>query len=89
MIQLNVGAEKALFHVHKGLICESSPFFKAAFTGEFKEEKSGSMLLDEDDPHLFGHVVQWLYHGKLKAHSNLETDTDNEWEQLCRLYILA
>ncbi|KAL8669832.1 MAG: hypothetical protein Q9168_005597 [Polycauliona sp. 1 TL-2023] len=89
IVHLTVGEEAVVFHVHKGLICESSPFFRAAFTGGFKEN-SGSMLLEEDDPNVFGHLVQWLYQGKLKTLSDEEADTGNaHWLQLFQLYMLG
>ncbi|KAL8893906.1 MAG: hypothetical protein Q9192_004808 [Flavoplaca navasiana] len=89
MVQLKVGAEEKTFYVHKGLICESSPFFRAAFTGGFKEN-SGSITLEEDDPDIFGHIVQWLYRGKLDTLSKVEVDTGSDyWMKLFQLYVLA
>ena len=37
IVKITVGPEKALFHVHKGLICSTGAYFKAALEGEFKE----------------------------------------------------
>ncbi|KAL8994561.1 MAG: hypothetical protein Q9169_005503 [Polycauliona sp. 2 TL-2023] len=89
MVQLKVGAEETLFHVHQGLICGASPFFNAAFTGGFKEN-SGSMLLPEAFPATFGHIVQWLYRRKLETLSETKADTGHEhWDRLFRLYLLA
>ncbi|KAL9035341.1 MAG: hypothetical protein Q9180_004913 [Flavoplaca navasiana] len=89
MVQLKVGAKEKIFYVHQGLICESSPFFRAAFTGGFKEN-SGSITLEEDDPVIFGHIVQWLYRGKLETLSKVEVDTGFDyWMTLFQLYVLA
>ncbi|KAL9627722.1 MAG: hypothetical protein Q9204_006374 [Flavoplaca sp. TL-2023a] len=89
IVHLKVGAKAILYHVHKGLIHESSPFFRAAFTGGFKEN-SGSINLVEDDAEVFGHVVQWLYRGKLETLSKVEAHTDYDcWMKLFQLYVLA
>ena len=89
MVQIKVGAKEKVFYVHKGLICESSPFFRAAFTGGFQEH-SGLMTLEEDDPDIFGHIVQWLYRGKLETLSKVEVDTGFDyWMKLFQLYVLA
>ena len=89
IVQLQIGPKANVFHIHKGLICESSPFFRAAFTGGFKEN-SGSITLDEDDPEIFGHIVQWLYRGKLETLAKVEVDTGSDyWMKLSQLYVLA
>ncbi|KAL8852108.1 MAG: hypothetical protein Q9221_003038 [Calogaya cf. arnoldii] len=89
IVELKVGAEASLFHIHRGLICESSPFFRAAFTGRFKES-CGSISLGEDDADVFGHIVQWLYRGKLETLSKTEADTgDDYFMKLFQLYVLA
>ncbi|KAL8842350.1 MAG: hypothetical protein Q9205_006630 [Flavoplaca limonia] len=89
IVQLKLGAVGKIFYVHQGLICESSPFFRAAFTGGFKEN-SGSINLEEDDPDIFGHIVQWLYRGKLETLSKVEVDTGFDyWMKLFQLYVLA
>jgi hypothetical protein len=52
------------FMIHKDLICYHSPFFKAAFNGNFLEGKTQEMTL-EADVVAFGIVVSWFYTKKL------------------------
>ena len=61
-----VGSEKQRFDIHKGLICSRSEFFKAAFTGNFKEV-DGTIKLPEQDPAIFKYFVYWLYTGCLRG----------------------
>ncbi|KAL8770182.1 MAG: hypothetical protein Q9209_004024 [Squamulea sp. 1 TL-2023] len=89
MVDLKVGVKETLFHVHRGLICDASPFFQAAFTRGFRES-FGSMTLKEDNTDTFGHIVQWLYRRKLETLSKSGKDTGyNHWTELFQLYVLA
>jgi hypothetical protein len=56
-----VGPDRQEFKVSKDLLCYVSPFFKAAFEGEFKEGKEQTMELLEDDVEAFSHVVSYMY----------------------------
>ncbi|KAL8788337.1 MAG: hypothetical protein Q9213_001734 [Squamulea squamosa] len=87
MVDLKVGAEETLFHVHKGLICDASPFFEAAFTGRFKEN-SGSITLTEDNVNAFEHIVQWLYRRNLGTLSEGKVNKAKN-TILIEVYILA
>lgn len=80
---LNVGPTKTRFDVHKRQLCELSPFFEAAFNGEFREQ-AGSMDLVEDDVHAFEHFVRWLYERKVDI--RLEGEMDLLWVRLRELY---
>lgn len=89
IVHLKVGAKATLFYVHKGLICDSSPVFRAAFTGGFIES-AGSMTLEEEDADIFGHIIQWLYRRKVETLSNIEEGLGhNYFNELCQLYVLA
>jgi hypothetical protein len=52
---------KQTFRVHKDLICQYSPFFKAAFDGTFEESQTQTMRMEDVDTDLFGILVHWLY----------------------------
>lgn len=82
-VSIRVGADKIVFIIHKGLLCEASPFFKAAFTLKFEEYRTGTMSLPEDDVDTFNPFVRWLYSG------NLAYDDGDCCFQLAKLYILA
>lgn len=49
------------FKVHKNFICYYSPFFDAAFNGDFAEGESQEMEFHEVDLQTFGMFVNWLY----------------------------
>lgn len=49
------------FPIHKDHICHYSPFFDAAFNGNFAESQSHEVELYEVKPETFGTFVNWLY----------------------------
>jgi hypothetical protein len=62
-----VGPEKHRFDLHRGLLCKTSDFFKAAFEGKFMEAE-GTLALPEQDPGLFKYFIHWLYTGSLRGY---------------------
>ena len=60
-VTLVVGETKAAFQVHEANLFEASPFFKAAFTSDFRERSEQTMTLPEDDEVIFELFVNWLY----------------------------
>ena len=83
-VALVVGKSKRAFHVHVDLLCDASPFFKAAFTGKFKENSEKTMQLPEDDECTFELFVDWLYHQRYemlpqpKYHHGDSVDDDDD-----------
>lgn len=65
---LNVGKPATIFYVHRDILCEASPVFKAAFLGNahFQEANSQTADLDDDDAAAFGIITEWLYTKKCK-----------------------
>jgi len=55
-----MGPSLPKFLIHKNLICYHSPFFAAAFNGNFIEGITQSMTLDVDKE-AFGVLVNWFY----------------------------
>ena len=55
-----VGPNQQRFGVFKARISRFSTFFKAAFSGSFKEASSDVVLLPDDDPEIFDIVQVWL-----------------------------
>ena len=60
-VALVVGETKTAFQVHEADLFEASPFFKAAFTSNFRERSERTMTLPEDDEVIFDLFVNWLY----------------------------
>lgn len=89
IVVLNVGPHKTHFDVHKRQLCEFSPFFEAAFNGDFREQ-AGSMDLVEDDVYAFEHFVRWLYERNVGIHLEGETDLlRDRLRELYDFYLLA
>ncbi|KAI5200966.1 hypothetical protein E4T39_05523 [Aureobasidium subglaciale] len=55
------------FLVHKALLCACSQYFKAALDGHFVEGQKQKIVLDDEDPIIFGTFVAWLYQGQLDS----------------------
>ena len=91
-ITLHVGPTKTSFHVHKTILCDASPFFRAAFNSasDFKEALEQSTNLPEDDIDTIERFLSWLYTRKFGLQ---EGETHSDWEvrylQLAKLYVLA
>lgn len=62
-----VGSEEIRFDLHRGLLCASSDFFKAAITSNFKERDQNEIKLPKQDVKIFKFFVQWLYTGRLRG----------------------
>ncbi|KAL8761613.1 MAG: hypothetical protein Q9184_002288, partial [Pyrenodesmia sp. 2 TL-2023] len=84
-----VGPKKTRVDVHRRQLCETSPFFEAAFNRHFRE-KVGTMNLVEDDLHAFEHFVQWAYERDMDI--PLEDDKDRfmaRMRELIEVHLLA
>ncbi len=87
---IQVGARKTSFQVHKNLLCDISPFFRAGFSGEFKEASDKAMQLPEDDAYTFQRFVSWLYTRKYGLSGcGTELETNRQYLQLARLYVIS
>ncbi|KAL9073490.1 MAG: hypothetical protein Q9161_002911 [Pseudevernia consocians] len=86
-VTLLVGKSKKAFYVHQEQLCEVSPFFKAAFTSEFREGSEKKMDLVEENEDIFDCFIQWLYsqHYEIRGDG---TGSDRFREPL-RLFVLA
>lgn len=53
--------EEQSFLIHKEKLCSCSPFFEAAFKGNFLEAQTKSMILEGVDPKAFSDFLDWVY----------------------------
>lgn len=87
-----VGEEQASFYVYRNVICNSSPFFKAALSGTFKEADESKVVLPEDDPEVFEQFLQWIYTKAYNlsplANASSENVCKQSWQYI-RLYVFA
>lgn len=70
--------------IHKKLICDSSDFFKKAFTGNFQEGQKGIMEMPDDSPGSMPLFIDWLYRGVVPV-----GDTEAHLYNLYDLYFMA
>ena len=77
-VSLVVGENKRSFHIHVDLLCDASSFFKAAYTGTFKEGSEKTMQLPEEDESTFEFFVDWLYHQRYQMVPEAESDDDSD-----------
>ena len=90
VVTLYVGNDREVFCIHRNLLCNASPVFKAAFTGKFRESSDFSMDLPEEDVDSLNRLLQWLY---TKCYEIDDCDLKEHLQarhwQLARLYALA
>jgi len=85
-----VGESKELFYVHKDILCEISPFIRAALAGGFREAEDQEIPFPEDDVETFERLVQWVYTRALNLSSyETEAETEAHYLALARLFVLA
>ncbi|TID13689.1 hypothetical protein E6O75_ATG01667 [Venturia nashicola] len=65
LVTIDVGPEKTAFHIHKGILTSESPYFKAAFDGEFREATEKRIHLADTTSAIFQDFMDWLYFGSL------------------------
>ena len=86
MYKLVVGPQKKLFHSHEAVLSRS-PVFERMCNGSFKEGVEQQIELPDDDAHIFGRVLEYMYCG---VFDKFETPTPNvKVLVLADLYILA
>lgn len=66
------------FTAHESLLCESSPFFRAALEKQWKESMEKKIYLPEDDPAVLNACLQWLY-GHMIQFSAMNSKPRDEW----------
>lgn len=81
MVTLFVGTSQKPFYVHVDLLCDASSFFKAAFTGGFKESSDKTMQLPEDDENIFSLFVDWLYHQRYEMLPQPGDDDEDTYDE--------
>ena len=67
LVTVLVGSTETRFDLHRGILCASSDFFKAAITSDFKERAQSEIKLPEQDVKIFRFFVHWLYTGRLSG----------------------
>ena len=90
VVTLYVGNDRKVFYIHRCLLCNASPVFKAAFAGKFKESSELSMDLPDEDVGSVNRLVQWLYTQCYKVNDyDSKVHLHARFWQLARLNALA
>ena len=93
-----VGPKAKRFSVQLNLIIYFSPFFKAAFTGPFKEGQEKLVTLPDIEASIFELFVNWLYRQRFPTHADSpqllalyhrDEDANFQFDRLVRLYVFS
>lgn len=86
-VDIFVGAEKTKFTIHKALLLDSAPFFKAALDGHFREAEEERLYLPTQDASVFERFQLWLYTGE--SHALADSLKERSSVAIINLYIFA
>lgn len=90
MVKVFVGPKRKLWHLNEDLLCDRSPYFKAAFKGGFAEATAKESYLEDADPEAFGLLVDWVYGRTLHpVRETLWPALTNQLLLLLKLYNIA
>lgn len=87
IVSLVVGKEKQVFKVQKVLLCSSSPFFRAALEGNFKEAAEQKIEFPEEQEDVVERFVLWLYSSSVLEKG--ETPCSLSLHFMIRFYVFA
>ncbi|KAI4922003.1 hypothetical protein J4E90_000431 [Alternaria incomplexa] len=71
-------SEERIFHIHKGVLCKTSAFFRNATKPEWTAPTPRPIDLSDERPDIFYLYVQWLYNGKIAVETMSSSDSDAE-----------
>ncbi|KAI4134206.1 MAG: hypothetical protein LQ347_001717 [Umbilicaria vellea] len=87
VVHVKVGKDARIFVLHRGLLCDRSAYFRAAFEGRFREAEEHVLVLPEEDVEVFELFQFWLYSDKL--FDTGESVADLSASLLISLYLFA
>lgn len=86
IVVLKAGPAKTEYRVHRGLLCQSSPYFRAALEGGFKEAETQIIEWPEEESATVKIFQLWLYSGSLGVDLG---DGLSTWRKLVDTYHFA
>lgn len=86
IVVLKAGPAKTEYRVHRGLLCQNSPYFRAALEGGFREAETQIIEWPEEKPETVEIFQLWLYSGSLGVDMG---DSMSAYEKLVNTYIFA
>lgn len=75
-VQIGDGDAQESFPVHKDLLTACSPYFKAAFDGQFREATDKTIPIPDVTPTQFRLFLDWLYFRKLPKKQQIDMGED-------------
>ena len=89
-VTLYVGKDKVDFQVHEDTLFDASPLFRKAFKSDSEEDSERILDFSEDDPGLFGHLVECIYSKSFSMDMFEDATSNTEREiQAAQLFALA
>ncbi|KAK3696600.1 hypothetical protein LTR37_017853 [Vermiconidia calcicola] len=90
IIEIKVGENEAAksFHMHKGILCFYSGYFKSALDGNFSEARTGVMHLPTEDSEVFEMFQYWAYQRRLCDPSQRDVEAIS-WLRLAQLWVFG
>ncbi|EMR87097.1 hypothetical protein ACHAPC_006964 [Botrytis cinerea] len=89
-LEVGTGFDRAVFNIHKTVLCEKIAFFDKLFNGNFLESITHSAKMPEDNIEAFKLMLGWVYRGVIEPGVNLTFDDDKTTKTpLLELLILA
>ena len=91
MVTVNVskGTYQKSFLIHKEFLCHYSPYFDAAFNGNFQEGANLTLDLEDTSPNTFDIFLDWLYTQKVPSDLEKGENGPDVLRQLVDLWLLA
>ncbi|KAM0799089.1 hypothetical protein BDR22DRAFT_822699 [Usnea florida] len=80
VVTIFVDKSKRPFYLHLDLLCDASPFFKAAFAGNFKEASEKTMQLPDVRENTFELFADWLYYQRYEMLPREDDDDKDNQE---------
>ena len=89
MVYILVGPDKERYIIHRDLICNVAPYFRAVFEGQFAESSTQTLELscEHENRRMFEAFLQWAYSGKVLRDG--EDTSVVSWGTLVDLYIFG
>lgn len=90
ILEVGTGPSKAVFNIHREILCEKIEVLDKMFNGRFQEAITQTATFPEDSPPAFKKMLGWVYRGTLQQEfDTLSLNSDDSVTQLVDLLVLA
>ncbi|KAF2128228.1 hypothetical protein P153DRAFT_50142 [Dothidotthia symphoricarpi CBS 119687] len=87
-VMVGAGCVQKEYHIHRGLLCFHSAYFKKLLDGPFEEGGSDSHTLSDVSINTFERFYYWLYTGVVTDGTGV-SDANLGWADIINLYVFA